>query len=120
MTPTPELRTRLRRLIDEKIPQTGSDADTRFSDADLDDLLNESQTVYGAAALGWTEKAGMLQDEMGEVEETRLGQESYRLVQLKERLAYALTMAKEYGEKDRAQTKTGGSYILSVTTPEVL
>ena len=45
MTPTDKLRGRLRRLLDEKIPPSGTDADTRFSDEELDDLLEEALTL---------------------------------------------------------------------------
>lgn len=121
MTPTEELRTRLRRFIGEKIPTGKTDTDTRFLDVELDDLLNESQTIYGAAALGWTEKAGMIQDEMGNVQQTSTGEESYTLVALRDRLAYALSMAKEYEAKDaQERAKSGGSFMFSVGSSEVL
>jgi hypothetical protein len=121
MTPTPELVARLRRFLGEKIPPGKTETDTRFTDAELEDLLRESETIYGAAALGWTEKAAMIQHEMGEIEETSTGQESYRLVQLKDRLAYALSMAKEYEAKDKEERNQGAStLLLSVKRPEVL
>ena len=65
MAPSPELRTRLRKLLDERIPDGGRDTDTRLLDEDLDEILTESASVFAAAAMGWTVKAGMLQSEMG-------------------------------------------------------
>jgi hypothetical protein len=122
MTPTPELVARLRRFLGEKIPPGGTEADTRFEDNELEDLLEESQTIYGAASLGWTEKAGMFQEEMGSVEETSTGSERYRFIQLKDRLAYAQTMAQDYRRRELEELdgQSKGGYILSIARPEVL
>ena len=121
MTPTPELVVRLRRYLGEKIPPGGTEADTRFMDKELEDLLEESQTIFGAASLGWTEKAAMIQTEMGDVEETRTGQETYRFTQLKDRLSHAQTMAQDYRKREREElTKSKGSFMFSIAPPEVL
>ena len=118
MTPTDALRTRLRKLLDERIPEGGSTASTRFTDNDLDELLLESSSIFGAASMGWTMKAGMLQAEMGDIEEFTAGQETEQLVSLKDRLAYALAMADKYAAMAKAQSV--GSMILRVQPPEVL
>ncbi len=121
MTPTSGLRTRLRKLLDERIPTGGSAADTRFMDKDLDELLTDADTIYGAAAAGWTLKAGMYQAEMGELEQTTAGQETYRLTALKDRQAYALKMAETYAVMDgKAVATTAGSMILKLHKPRVL
>lgn len=116
MIPTEELRIRLRKLLDEKVPTGGTGSDTRFEDEDLDSLINDSTSIYEAAAVGWMMKAGMYQAEMGEVESTSTGQESYKLVTLKDRQDYALKQAKVYG----SMVKSAGSFMLKVTQPEVL
>jgi hypothetical protein len=114
MTPTAELRTRLRKLLNEQIPAGGSDADTRFLDADLDTLLTEAVNIYGAAAAGWTMKAGMLQ---AQVESYSVGQEDYDLTSLKDQVDHALRMAEQYAK----MASVGfGSAILKLTPPEVL
>lgn len=118
MTPTAELRTRLRKLLDERIPDGGSSDDTRFSDEDLDELLEDASTMYGAASVGWTMKAGMYQREMADIEETGAGEERYRLTPLKARMEYAINMSALYAQKDKGIT--GGSRIMKVTAPEVL
>jgi hypothetical protein len=118
MTPTNELRTRLRKLLDERIPAGGFDVDTRFSDEDLDELLIEATSIFAAASMGWTMKAGMFQAEMGDVERITLGQESEQLVSLKDRLDFALRMADKYAAMAKA-TATG-SLMLKLTPPEVL
>jgi hypothetical protein len=110
MVPTDELTTRLRKLIDERIPADGQDTDTRFTDADLDEVLREADSVFAAAAMCWTMKAGMLQSEMGEVERLTLGQETEQLVSLRDRLSYALTMADKYAAMAKASKP--GSVIL--------
>jgi len=117
MTPTTELRAKLRKLLDERIPEGGSDADTRFSDADIDELLTDATNIYGAAAAGWTLKAGMLQRELGQIESYAVGQERYDLAKASELLEYALKMAETYS---RMAASSMGSMILCITPPEVL
>ena len=116
MTPTDELRNKHRRLLDEKIPEEGTELDTRFLDSEIDELIQEADSIYAAAAGGWTEKAGMYQREMAGLEETSTGQERYKLTSLKDRVEYALKMAMTYGE----MAKKPGSYMLGVEKPEVL
>ena len=117
MTPTPELRTKLRKLLDERIPEGGSDADTRFTDADIDELLSEAANIYGAAAAGWTLKAGMLQRELGQIESYAVGQERYDMRKLQDMVNYALKMAETYS---RMAVSRMGSVILKFKPPEVL
>ena len=117
MTPTSELRTKLRKLLDEQIPAGGSDADTRFFDADIDELLTEATNIYGAAAAGWTLKAGMLQRELGQIESYAVGQERYDMRKLQDMVNYALKMAETYS---RMAASSMGSMILKFKPPEVL
>jgi len=117
MTPTPELRAKLRKLLDEQIPVGGSDADTRFLDADIDELLTEATNIYGAAAAGWTLKAGMLQRELGQIESYAVGQERYDMRKLQDMVNYALKMAETYS---RMAASRMGSVILKFKPPEVL
>lgn len=117
MTPTPELRTRLRKLLDEQIPAGGSEVDTRFSDADLDEILTEAVSVFGAAAAGWTMKAGMYQREMEDLQGYTLGDRDEKLTSLRDRQAYAFAMASQYAAMAQS---TMGSVILQVQPPEVI
>lgn len=116
MTPTDELRVKLRRLLDEKIPTGGTEEDTRFLDSEIDDLLTDATNINEAAANGWIQKAGMYQREIGDVEQTDTGQESYKLTSLKNRMEYALKMAETY----RNLAGVSGSFMLGITKPEVL
>ena len=117
MTPTPELRTKLRKLLDERIPEGGSDADTRFWDADIDELLIDATNIYGAAAAGWTIKASMFQREAGQIQSYSVGQERYEMSDPKDLMEYALKMAETYS---RMASSSMGSMILKFKPPEVL
>ncbi|MEG3071035.1 MAG: hypothetical protein HQP61_02210 [Peptococcaceae bacterium] len=114
MTPTEDLRLRLRRLLNEVIPPVGTESDTQFFDCDLDEILLETQSIYGAAATGWAMKAGMLQ---GQIESYAVGQERYDLTSLRDRVAHAFAMAEKYTAMAKAG---GGSVMLKITKPEVL
>ena len=119
MTPNDTLRKQLRQFLSEKIPQGGSDADTRFSDEEVDQLLLDAQTVFGAAATGWMLKAGMLQEE-AELEEERTGAESYRYTKLQDRLKFAQTMAEHYGKLEANKTGDKTGLALRITPPGVI
>ena len=117
MAPTAEAREELRELLDEVIPEGGSESDTRFTDAQLDRLLGKSRNIYAAAAEGWTRKAAMFQREMGQVESYSVGQERYDIAKAKDLLEYALKMAETYS---RMATSSMGSMVFRFTPPEVL
>jgi len=117
MTPTTELRAKLRKLLDERIPEGGSDADTRFTDAEVDELLSEAANIYAAAAIGWMRKAAMFQREAGQIQSYTVGQERYDLAKASELLEYALKMAETYS---RLAASSIGSVILKFKPPEVL
>jgi len=120
MTPTQQLREKLRKLLNEIIPEGKSDADTRFTDSELDELLAESTNIYAAASTGWTMKAGLLQ---GQIESYSAGQEKYDMTSLKDQLSHSLSMAEQYArmaEKVPGASGSIGSIIFKVTPPEVL
>jgi len=117
MEPTAELKTKLRKLISEVIPEGKTEADTRFMDSELDDLLKESINIYDAASKGWTLKAALLQDEIGQTEQYSIGDESYKKINLQTAISSALTMAKTYADLAR---KGGSGIILNIAPPEVL
>ncbi|MDI6872274.1 MAG: hypothetical protein QME79_13180 [Bacillota bacterium] len=117
MTPTVELRTRLRKLLGEVIPAGGSDADTRFLNSEIDQLLSDADSLYRAASTGWTIKAAQLQAELGQIEEYSVGQERYRVVNLQTALRSALDMAERYAQLAASSI---GSMIIGVAPPEVL
>lgn len=114
MTPTAELETRLRKYLNEKIPANGTDADTNFTNAEIDDLLTQASNIYEAAAAGWTIKAGLIGEK---IESYGVGQEKYDLTSLKDLHQQALAMAEKYAGLGKTNI---GSVILALTPPEVL
>lgn len=56
MTPTDDLRLTLRMNLNEMIPEGGTDADTMFLDAEIDNLLIQSKTIEEASWRGWVVK----------------------------------------------------------------
>jgi len=117
MAPTAEAREELRELLDEVIPEGGTEGDTRFTDEQLDRLLKRANNIYAAAAEGWTRKAAMFQRELGQVQSYMVGQERYDLAKASELLEYALKMAETYS---RMAASSMGSVILKFKPPEVL
>jgi len=116
MTPTAELRDRLRRLIDEVIPPGGTEADTRFTDAELDEILEEVQYIEEAAAEAWERKAARAMSERGGLEESRAGDEVHRFVSLKDYRDHCLAMA----ERFRAKVPKRVSRVFAFCPPDVL
>lgn len=117
MTPTAELREELRELLDEVIPEGGTESDTRFTDAQLDRILAKARNIYAAAAEGWTRKAAMVQREIGKIKSYSVGQEKYDMADMTSLLEYALKMAETYSSIAASRM---GSMILKFKPPEVL
>lgn len=116
MTPTEELRSRLRKIIDESVPVGGTDGDTRFSDADINELLSDAENVYLAASEGWTLKAGKMQSELGVLTETQAGDERHKRVDLSTVRNYCIGMARIYAEKGK-ELLGGGSRLMGFEFP---
>ena len=115
MNPTKELRDQLRALLDERIPPGGSESDTRFADAELDEILTRSASLYEAAAEGWLRKAGRAFSERGGMEESRAGNEQTRFASLKDYRDHCLQMHQLY--KTKCST---GSLALGMAVHDVL
>lgn len=120
MTPTDELRTELRGLIDEAIPDGGTADDTRFTQDQIDRLLAKNENVYFAAADGWTRKTGMIQREHGPFDEMGAGDEQYRRVNLSTAVNYAKEMASMYRERGEEASPHAGSRVFAYDPPDVL
>ena len=118
MTPTPELRERLRRLLDERIPDGGSDTDTRFSDAELDEILADARNLHLAAAEGWRRKAAVVARELGPVASTRAGDTAVEQVRVTDLQAYCLQMAAEY--ERLGKQASAGARAFGLEPPDVL
>jgi hypothetical protein len=55
-------RVYLRSILDESIPTGGTEVDTLFTNAQLDDILSRWPSINYAAAVGWAIKAGKVAD----------------------------------------------------------
>lgn len=116
MTPTDDLRNRLRRALDEVIPVGGVDADTRFLDSEIDELLTDANYIEAAAAEGWTRKAARAMSERGGLEESSVGSERLKFVSIDSYRRHCLEMAAMY----RARVPGAGSRVLAFAPPDVL
>lgn len=121
MTPNEELREELRELLDDEIPEGGTDQDTDFTDARLNRLLEAAPNLYAAAAEGWRRKAVRIQKRLGDIASYTTGAEQYERVDLTKALNAALKMAATFD--DMAKTpppNAAGSFMLGVQRPKVL
>ena len=120
MSPSEELRIKLRKMLNEAIPEGGSETDTNFADWELNDLLITASNIYIAAAMAWTVKAGLLKER---IENYKVGQESYDKTSLKDMVDFALKMAKQYAEMGKEPGFTGktkSGLIIKMKPPRVL
>lgn len=115
MTATPSLILMLREMIDEVIPEGGTDKDTRFTDDFLTQVLTEASSLEEAAAVLWEIKAARAFSERGGIEETRAGDESIKYVSLSEYRDHCERMADHYWKKAGKY----GSKLFSIEPPEV-
>jgi len=115
VTPTPELRSKLRRHLDERIILPGTDQDTRFLDAEIDELLLGAQHLYSAVATGWKMKAAWAMSERGGLEESQAGDERHKFIKLTEYRDHCLAMGRMYA----AMVPGFGSVALGYDLPAV-
>lgn len=121
MTPTDELREELRELLDEEIPQGGTEQDTAFTNARLDRLLQSASNLYAAAAEGWRRKAAKIQKRLGDIQSYQTGAEQYDRINLNTALNAALKMAQTFDDMANTPPESAkGSFMLNVKRPEVL
>lgn len=116
MTPTDELRTQLRRMVDEAIPAGGSDTDTRFTNAEIDELLTDASVIEDAAAEGWFRKAARAMSERGGLESSQAGDEAFKFVSIEAYRDHCLAMYQAYKQR----TPGVGSLVFELQPPDVL
>lgn len=116
MTPTAELRTRLRRALDEAIPAGGTADSTRFTDEEIDEFLTEAASLPAAAAEGWTRKAARAMSERGGLDESQAGDQKFKFVSIAAYRDHCLAMARLYSD----QIAGAGSRALELEPPDVL
>ncbi len=116
MTPTEELRTEIRELLDEVIPEGGTESDTRFTNMQIDALLTAAREINQAAAEGWTRKALRAMSERGGLQEIQAGDEKLKFVDLVEYRDHCLGMAKTFNDMVLGR----GSQLAALEPPDVL
>lgn len=89
----------LRILIEEVIPPGGSDADTRFSDEVLGQILETANDINDAASICWVIKAGKGMTEKDGIKSLKVGSEDIEYVSPEEWQDYCIKMAEIYKQK---------------------
>jgi len=116
MTPTDELRTRLRQDADEEIPEGGSASDTRLSDAIVDRFLTDSGSVEEAASRAWRYKAARALSERGGLVSSSVAGERLQFVDQISYRDHCLEMAAYF----ESTMPSGGSRLMGIEAPDVL
>jgi len=115
MTVTDALKTTLRRLLAEKVPDGGSASDTRFDDDEIESLIEDASNIYAAASQGWLEKAGMVRSELGDVAQHAHGDSSWQMTALKDLAEYCDKMSAHYSGKAKS-----GSLVIQMAEKDAL
>jgi hypothetical protein len=116
MVPTTDLEDQLRILIDEVIPVGGTDADTRFTTAEIDSLLSLAGSIYEAAALAWVSKAAKVAGAAAAgIVAVSVGAERYQFATAKDFGDFAFRMAEYY----RGLVPGFGTVIFGIDWPVV-
>ena len=105
---TEELIQRIRTLLNETIPDGGSEADTHFSTLDLTISESENHALY----LLWTQKAGIIQRDAGEIKSISAGGESVEKYTAADYVNLCLKTAQGYKEAWEAERKNAGASFL--------
>lgn len=116
MTPTDELRKELRELLDEEIPSGGSEGDTRFTNTQIDKLIQSASCIEEAAAEGWKRKALRAMSERGGLQESQAGDEKHKFIDLEKYRDHCLAMTKMFADMVPGR----GSRMFNLDPPDVL
>lgn len=109
---TEALIQRIRTLLNEAIPDGGSEADTHFSTLDLTITLQISESENHALYLLWTQKAGIIQRDAGEIKSISAGGESVEKYTAADYVGLCLKAAQGYKEAWEAERKNSGASFL--------
>ena len=95
---TEALIQRIRTLLNEAIPDGGSEADTHFSTLDLTITLQAAESENHALYLLWTQKAGIIQKDGGDIKSISAGGESVEKYTAADYVGLCLKTAHGYKE----------------------
>ena len=115
---TEALIQRIRTLLNEAVPDGGSEADTHFSTLDLTITLQISESENHALYLLWTQKAGIIQRDAGEIKSISAGGESVEKYTAADYVGLCLKTAQGYKEAWDAERKNYGAACLIFSKKE--
>jgi len=109
---TEALIQRIRMLLNEVIPEGGSEKDTHFSTLDVTITLQRAESENHALYLLWTQKAGIIQKDGGEIKSMSAGGESIEKYTAADYVALCLKTAQGYKEAWEAERAQAASSFL--------
>ena len=109
---TEALIQRIRTLLNEAIPDGGSEEDTHFSSLDLTITLQAAESENHALYLLWTQKAGIIQRDAGDIKNISAGGESIEKYTAADYVGLCLKTAQGYKEAWEAERKNSGASFL--------
>nr|DAQ86381.1 MAG TPA: hypothetical protein [Caudoviricetes sp.] len=109
---TEALIQRIRMLLNEVIPEGGSEKDTHFSTLDVTITLQRAESENHALYLLWTQKAGIIQRDAGEIKSMSAGGESIEKYTAADYVALCLKTAQGYKEAWEAERKKASTSVL--------
>lgn len=109
---TEALIQRIRTLLNEAIPDGGSEEDTHFSTLDLTITLQMSESENHALYLLWMQKAGIIQKDGGDIKSISAGGESVEKYTAADYVGLCLKTAQGYKEAWGAERKNAGASFL--------
>lgn len=109
---TEELIQRIRTLLNEAIPDGGNEEDTHFSTLDLTITLQMSESENHALYLLWTQKAGIIQRDAGDIKSMSAGGESIEKYTAADYVSLCLKTAQGYKEAWEAERKNASASFL--------
>ena len=109
---TEALIQRIRTLLNEAIPDGGSEEDTHFSTLDLTITLQMSESENHALYLLWTQKAGIIQRDAGEIKSISAGGESIEKYTAADYVSLYLKTAQGYKEAWETERRNAGASFL--------
>lgn len=96
---------RIRTLLNEEIPEAGTDKDTNFSDIDLTITIQGAESENHALYLLWTQKTGIIQKTAGDIKSIHAGGESIEKYTAGDYVSLCLKTAQGYKEAWEAEKK---------------
>jgi hypothetical protein len=109
---TEALIQRIRMLLNEVIPEGGSEKDTHFSTLDVTITLQRAESENHALYLLWTQKAGIIQKDGGDIKSIRAGGEDIEKYTAADYVALCLKTAQGYKEAWEAERKKASTSVL--------